>query len=277
MSKKRYDNFNYYQYEYEFLQNIIYSLFTWKNLPETVDERFLNQSVSTFGYTCGTIYNNEFVVVNGALSGIDRQQKPTVFTCANPVLPSFTRKIDGDCAILYNTNQYLRMSSDKKMLRKYALELANVDTSVLSSLLNSRVSLVFSVQNENEAQRARLLYDDISNGKPAVMWYGLTSDMPQIVPIKARDNIVTSELNDARRNILANFFTELGVKTLAVDKKERTNLLEIDSNSEQLEIIGNVRLDERKRWCEKCNKLFNLNIEPMFNFKGVREVVYGNE
>ena len=86
-----------------------------------------------------------------------------------------------------------------------------------------------------------------------------------LFPIKAKDNIVVSELADARRSIMADFFTETGVKTLAVDKRERVNLLEMNSNADQIKIACDIMLAPRKLFAEQVNAMFDTNISVKFN------------
>jgi hypothetical protein len=64
---------------------------------------------------------------------------------------------------------------------------------------------------------------------------------------------------------MADFFSETGVKTIAVDKRERVNLEEMSSNDTQTKIACDIMLQPRQKWAEEMNAMFGTNISVKFN------------
>lgn len=279
---KRYDKI--YQFHRRFLKNICRALFIYEGNPGTIDfqaheENLLFEGGFSVGFKTDAVkqtsLKNKPIISSGAISGVDVYYRPTLFTPANPNIVGVVKRTPGvDCSICYNTLNYRFPETVNPLIDIYADLLAHVMISTRTSAINSRVTLIPTVSDDKEAIRVSDLIAQMYDGESYALAYEISElDGKNIFPIKARDNIVVSELADARRNILADFFSQLGVKTLAVDKKERTNLTEMDSNSQQLKICCDIMLDPRKKWCEEMNRIFGLNLSVKFNESEVLKYV----
>lgn len=279
---KRYDKyFNHFQ---RFLKNLLRNYFIYEGMPETIDTRAHEELVlfkgCDIGFRWDEAYDKEYrgqiVVAEGALAGIDLYQRPTRFVSANPrITPSVTRVPLKDCVPCYNTLNYQYGETCNVLVDIYADMLANITLSMRSSVRNSRVALIPTVDDDTDAIRLNEAIESIYDGDSYVLNYEMGElSGNNLFPIKAKDNIVVSELADARRSIMADFFAETGVKTLPVDKKERANLVEMDSNSDQIKIACDIMLAPRKLWCEQMNKMFGTNISVKFNEEVVKNELY---
>lgn len=260
----------YTAYHRKVLKNFIMNIFKWNGLPDTIDERFFNDSIIMRGYCTGFKYTDgKIYVTDGALSGIDEYYRPIKFTAANIKFNGVTRTIDKDCVVCYNTYDYSTPYSLNPMIEIYARRLADLDISVDTSIRNSRVCIIPVVEDDKDAIRTTKILQDMYAGKPATLSFKTKSfngkSAFETFPIKSRDNIVVSELADARRNILADFYSELGIDTLAVDKKAQTNIIEMTSNTEQLGVAKEVFLEPRLKWADRMNEIFGTNIGCDFN------------
>lgn len=258
----------YYNHNLRFLKNILRNLVKWEGLPESIYEPALNDYLLWHGCAIGYKHKGEIIVAEGAIAGIDLYHRPTSFTVANPCLPSEKKTPRKDCCVCYNTTNYQYPETFNTLCDIYARRLAELDLSVDTSVKNSRVCLIPIVEDEKEAIRTARLIQEMYDGEPTALSYHTSFGKEKgelIFPIKARDNIVVSELADARRNILADFWSHLGVKTVAVDKKERTNLAEMSSNDTQLMLASDIILKPREVWCEEMNAMFGTNISVSLN------------
>lgn len=271
---KRYDKI--FNYSKRYLKNLLRSLFIYKSDTPSIDfqaheENLLFRSGFSVGFKTDAVIDKELknnvMIASGAISGVDAYFRPTLFTPANPRIIGPVKRTPGvDCAICYNTQNYQFPETVNPIVDIYADLLAHVMISTRTSVINSRVTLIPTVADDKEALRVTELIKKMYEGESYALAYEISDlDGKSIFPVKARDNIVVSELADARRNILADFFSEIGVQTLAVDKRERTNLMEMDSNSQQQKISCDVMLKPRERWCEEMNRIFGTNISVKFN------------
>ena len=282
---KRY--MRYFDHFRRFLKNLLRNYFIYDGMPETIDKRAHEEMVLFKGVDIGLRwkestdpkYKNQIIVCEGALAGIDLYQKPTRFVSANPrITPSITRIPGFDCVPCYNTLNYTYGETCNVLVDIYADMLANITLSMRSSIRNSKVVLIPTVDDDTDAIRLNEAIESIYDGDSYVLNYEMGElSGNNLFPIKAKDNIVVSELADARRSILADFFSETGVKTLPVDKKERANLVEMDSNSDQIKIACDIMLAPRKLWCEEMNKMFGTNISVKFNEEVVKNELYRSQ
>lgn len=265
----------YYSVNRRFLKNILRNLVIWEGLPESIDERALNDYVLFDGFASGFQYNGELIVATGALSGIDHYYRPTWYTCANAkIVPVQRRRVGVGCCICYNTPNYQFPESFNNIVDLFAWRLADISLSEEVSIRNSRAAYVPLVKDEKEAIRFGRLMEEVYDGDSYAIGYKLpigknAGDM--FLPLNARDNLVVDILSDARRSTLADFFSQLGVKTIAVDKKERTNLLEMNSDSQQRKITSDIIMKPRERWCTEMNARWGTNISVRFNEEEVKE------
>lgn len=253
---------------HEFLMN----LYKWNNMPKTIDLRFFNDTLLSTGFV-GCFKNEKGIYCSDtAITGLDEYYRPTEMEVANIILKG-KYKIGKDAAVCYNTSDYSSPESSLMLESIFAYRLAQLDLSIDISCINSRASIIASVNDVNEGLRTEEALKKLFKGDPAVISYKTAFDKgADIFPLKAKDMLVVSELADARRNLMADFYSYLGIDTIAVDKKERTNLVEMDSNKQQLHINASRMLEARKRFCEEFNEVFKTNISVELNIP--KEVEY---
>lgn len=276
------------KYEADYLRNFLMNYIRADGMPEEVDIRYFNDALIARGF-CGLIYHSDrigYLACDGSLPGVDRYYRPTDFQGICSALPNIRKRkiyystddkiVTGNrqrmACVCYNTLHLRMPQSMADLIYTTAHMLAEIDLSMMTSARNSRVCLLPVVNDQEEAIRTSRTLQDIYEGKPASIVYrsGFNQDI-QLVPIKARDNIVTSELADARRNVLSDFLRRLGVDNVAVDKKERTNLMEMDSNKQELNVNSNIYLAARQQFALECKQAFGLDIEFSIDHEIVNE------
>lgn len=267
MSKERFDKA--YQHERRFLKNFLRCCVKWNGLPDTIFEPYLNDEVLFHGYVTGFKYEGDVVVSRGAISGIDMYERPVWFVSANHAITQpQRRRIGYAAAVCYNTPNTRFPEDFNRLVDIYAKRLADILVSEEVSLRNSRQSYVPIVKDEKEAIRMERLMNEIYDGEPTAIGFKIPigkSVNDCFLPMKARENLIVDLLSDARRNVLADFYSELGIKSIAVDKKERTNLAEMSSNNQQLKVTSDILIKPRQAWCDEMNKLFGTNISVEMN------------
>lgn len=241
-----------------FLEN----LYTWSGIPDTVDIRYFNRELLHTGYAAIFTYDGEILTSAGAPHGLDKYLRDTRFTVSNPFLKSVERTIGKDCAICFNTLNYRQPEGCDLLVEIFARRLAQIDLSLDTSLKNSRAALIAVVDDAEEALKVGAALDNLYKGESAVITTAAswTPDATKIFPLKPNDSIISAELADCRKNVMAEFYEYLGIDTVAVDKKERTNLIEMQSNNQQL-YINSLRMDAaRERFCKDVKETFGIDI-----------------
>lgn len=165
--------------------------------------------------------------------------------------------------------------------------LANIDEAVNIAVMNNNVNFLAYARSQQEADNIKLAYAQATAGEPLVViskdyepeeGKDLLSSFASSFPANMLDKLLT-----ARRTVMNNFLTEIGINNANVDKKERLNSMEVNSNSE--EVSANVTLvyknlkDAFDAFNEKTS--MNLKIDLHFNYEEkdivVNDILEGGE
>lgn len=76
---------------------------------------------------------------------------------------------------------------------------------------------------------------------------------------------IGNELADTYNVYKYRLLSYLGLDNPGVDKKERVLMAEESSNSDEIMMIRNARMEQRETACDKINELFGLNVSVEYN------------
>ena len=254
-------------YYFQYLLRLTKGIFDIR-VPEYWDSDFLLDTLLLNG--CFGIFekDSEALAMDCQPYGINMYRKPTAFNIANPVLGTFDRVIGESGALIYleedpTANGQFR--TIRPLLSLYAYKLAACDKCIDQSLMNSGVAAIFSASSKKAAESYRAMYDDIAEGKPAVFVdeeLSLTSNTSrnlQYTP--AKDNFVCDKVQIEKRCIIEEFLTAIGVNNANIDKRERLNSAEVNSNNDECRVATEVWRRNLKETTAIANKMF-----PGINF-----------
>ena len=249
-------------YYFNYLLRLAKGIFEIK-APETWDTDFILNTLLLEGVFAIFENNSEPIAMNCQPYGVNMYYKATNFNIANPVLGTFDKTIGVDGALIYLEEVTLHTTSYKTivpLLNKYAYQLAACDKCIDQSLMNSGVAAIFSASSSKAAQSYRKMYDDISEGKPAVFVdesLGLTSPNSRSLQYTpAKDNYICDKIQIEKRCIIEEFLTAIGVNNANTSKRERLNSDEVNSNNDECYISTAVWRRNLKETTEKAKKLF---------------------
>ena len=249
-------------YYFTYLLRLVKGIFNIK-APDTWDTDFILNTLLLNGCFGIFEHNSEPLALNCQPYGVNVYYKPTNFNIANPVLGTFSKTIGIDGSIIYleedpaYSSQYRTI---RPLLTKYAYELAAYDKCQDQSLMNSGVAAIFSASSKKAAESYRAMYDDISQGKPAVFVdeeLGLASANSrnfQYTP--AKDNYICDKLSQGKRRIMEEFLTSIGINNANTDKRERLNSDEVNSNNDECYIATEVWRRNLKETITHAHSLF---------------------
>ena len=226
-------------YYFSYLLRLTKGIFEIK-APDHWDTDFLLDTLLLNGCFGIFEHNSEPLALNCQPYGVNVYYKATDFNIANPVLGNFSKKIGVDGALIYLeedpsvSGQYRTI---RPLLNLYSYKLASCDKCIDQSLMNSGVAAIFSAPDKKTAQSYRLMYDEISEGKPAVFVdesLGLASSSSRNIQYTpAKDNFVCDKVQIEKRCIIEEFLTAIGVNNANTSKRERLNSDEVNSNNDE--------------------------------------------
>lgn len=245
-------------YYRDYLLKKILSRFEFDGLPTFWDKDYFLEILFLEGKVCITDTAMGVLPFKCSTTGIGVFEQPTECIVANPVLGNFRRNIDVDCALVKLQYNYAGCGW---MINRYATLLAMCDSGVAVNLMNSKAAYVFKASSKAQAETIKKMYDDITQGKPAVFVgeNGNLSD-ENVFRLPVKETFVADDIQILKRKIVNEFLTEIGINNTNLDKRERLTDDEVNANN--MEVYANIQhwIDNIKDGFERANKLYNLNL-----------------
>lgn len=263
MSRKKYEEIVYlmndyaFLYYYDRLTELAISMFEWKNLPSSVDPRFLELTLHENGLA---VYFNDDVMgdlglratINGKFNvyGIPRQRRAYAVNGYNRNLN------DKNSVLIYNN--YLHTNS-KRDIEFFALKLYNLDRAID---VNANAQKTPTLIKTSEQQKTTMIntYKQYDGNMPFIV---ADKDLNTngITVLKTDAPYVADKLYQLKTQVWNEALTYLGISNTNVTKKERMISDEVIRNQGGVIASRYSRLNARREAVEKINTMFGLNIE----------------
>lgn len=268
------NNSSYFYYRRQLFLKI-YSLFDFKNYPDYWDIDYFKNILFSDGFIGVVDYNGGPWALKCGFSGINPYNNPTEIMIANPVLGNFNRTIGKDGELIYFNRVDGMYIGLEPLVKRYALLLSQCDGSINATLMNSRVRHVFEGTNDAEVQTYKKMYDEVSQGKPAVFLKKGKTDLKEsnFNFLNVKNTYIGNDIMLTKRTIMNEFLTEIGINNRNTDKRERLTTDEVAVNDSETAANVILWLDTMRRQLDKVNKLFNTNITVELN----KHVVKGSQ
>lgn len=255
-------------YYYKMLLNRVINMFTWENLPETIDEQIMNFWLFVTGRVVFTEFNEKLYALNGNYGGYPNEYYlPTEFVVANPILGNKNVKLDIDGVVMFNsdTDKYPLKGMTGGLypiLTLTANMLADCVVTISSALKNGRVQTAFLCKDDTVRIAGEKVLKQLYNGNPAVMIDDTILNC--ISPIKMADNTsvatILQQTVETYQFWLANFYNSIGVNANFNMKRERLNIAEVNINDSALFVNVVNMLNNRQQAVDKINAMFGVGI-----------------
>ena len=244
----------------ERLTELSISMFEWKNLPDSVDPRFLELTLFTDGQA--VFFKDEVmgylglqVIINGPLDVYRVPIRRRAFA-----VNGYQQNLDmTNSVIIYNN--YLRTNS-VAMVKLYAKRLYNLDRIID---INADAQKTPVLVQGTEQQRLTLLnlYKEYDGNAP-VIFGDKNLDINALKCIKTDAPYVADKIYQLKTQIWNEALTYLGISNLNIQKKERLVSDEVIRNQGGTIASRYSRLEARREACEKINAMFGLDIDVDF-------------
>lgn len=249
-----------YWYHYNYLYKLVCSIIDIKvndYAKDLWDIPYIKEHLILDGLLTVTNTSIGIIPLQSGYNGLNVFGHPTDFVIANPVLGNLQGKIGEDGEVVYLEHFLSSFISIHPLINRYAELLAQVDASLNTTLINSRVAQLFSASSQAQLKTMQKVYDDISAGKPAVfIRKNDAEDFDHVVFNNVKNTFIGNELLDVERTIINQFLTAIGINNSNTDKRER--LISDEVNSNNVELYANINeWDNNLKMCtEKMIKLY---------------------
>lgn len=250
------NNRTYYQYV-DRLTELAISRIIWHDLPDTVDERYLELHLFTDGQM---IYFNDEVIgnlcLNCTMTGRFDVYGYPILRRAYSAYNNYQKMLKPDNSVVI-FNNLLRTNSilDVKM---FALRLYNIDRTIDINV-NAQKTPVLIVCDENERLTMQNVYKQWQGNEPVIKG-DKNLNVKGITVLKTDAPFVADKLYELKCNIWNEALTYLGISNITVNKKERLITDEVERNQGGVLANRYPFLNPREKAVEQINKMFGTNI-----------------
>lgn len=247
-----------YGHYLERLTELAITMFEWKNLPDTIDERFLELTLFTDGHA--VFFKDkeldEFLalqcLIKGRLNVYRVPIKRRAFAVGGY---NYDLNID-DSVIIYNN--YLRTNS-YRMCVMYAKKLYNLDR-IIDVNANAQKTPVLIKTSEQQRLSVQNAYKEWDGNQPVI--YGDKAlDTNAFGVLKTDAPYISDKIYQLKTQYWNEALTYLGISNLNIQKKERLVSDEVVRSQGGTIASRYSRLEARRQAADKINKMFGLNIE----------------
>lgn len=249
------NNRTYLQY-YNRIMEIALSMFEWKNVPDTIDTRFLELSLFTDGQAI--FFKDDVVGYLGLqcmIGGNLNVYRVPIDRTAYATNGYQQRLTDKDSVIIWNNMIRTNSMLDVEM---YARRLYEIQRAIDVNIKAQKTPIMVLC---DETQRLTLknLYMQYDGNEPFIFGDKLLN-MKDIKAINTQAPFVSDKLTALKEQIWNECMSSLGVTNSANEKKERLVTDEVTMSTGSTIAMRQTRLSMRQTACEQINKMFGLNI-----------------
>ena len=268
------NNRTYLQY-YDRLTELAISMFEWQNLPETVDQRFLEMCL--FGDGMCVFFQDEVLgylslqcMIGGKLNVYRIPMERKAYATNG-----YQRELDGtNSVIIFNNYLHTNSMLDVEMFSK---RLYNLDRAIDVNA-NAQKTPVLIQCDESQRLTMKNLYKQYEGNEPFIFGSkGLDANGLKVLQTGAP--YVADKLYELKTQIWNEALTYLGISNINVVKKERMITDEVTRNQGGTVASRYSRLESRRQACKQINEMFGLNIWVDYreDFQDIEEQQNENE
>ena len=254
------NNYTYMQYAYRLMELSI-SMFEWKNLPEGIDERFLEMVLFTDGHA--VFFKDDelgdYLALQCLINGKLNVYRIPINRRAFAVNGYQKQLTDKDSVIIFNNMLHTNSWLDVKM---FAKRLYNLDR-IIDVNANAQKTPILIKGNEQQRLTLTNLYKEYDGNAP-VIFADKSLDMNALQVMSTQAPYVADKIYQLKTQIWNEALTYLGISNVSFQKRERMVSDEVTRSQGGTVASRYSRLNARRQACEQINKMFGLNIDCDF-------------
>lgn len=240
------------------LTELSISMFEWRNLPPTVDARYLELQLFETGCV---VYFNDDVIGNLCLNCLYNGQfdvygNPTSRRAYSKYNQYQKELNQNDSVVIWNN--YLHTNSIMP-IRQYALRLYNLDR-IIDINANAQKTPVLVQATEKQRLTMLNLYKEYDGNAPFIFG-DKDIDFQGLKAISTGAPYVCDKIYQLKTQVWNEALTYLGISNINIQKKERLITDEVTRNQGGTIASRYSRLESRREAVKKINKMFGTNIE----------------
>ena len=247
-------------------ENFITSMFRYKNLPKSIDERFIEIYYSSNGSIMWTKNNNnELIVARGSRTGNIKDYglgEEYLGTNDNPEMGSITRKVGVDCVVGYNNSS---MTPDFDAFF-YADTLKELEKSIRFNIRFARLAPILKASTGMKKEALEELLNNIDDGNMVNVITSNIVDELRNEESSAYETINLTNVDDikniqflikAYEDLLRIFHTKYGQAEQGNGKLAQQSVDEVNGTTSASFVYALNKYHERHKTIDEVNEMFS--------------------
>ena len=242
------------------LTQLSLSAFEWLNLPDTVNERFMELALFLDGRA--VFFKDDvigYLCLKCTIGGtLDVYNIPTI---RNAIAANgYFKELNPENSVLiYNTMTHSNSYPDVTV---FAEKLYNIDR-IIDVNANAQKTPILITCDETQRLTMKNLYQKYDGNEP-VIFGEKNLNTKGITVLKTDAPYLCDRLYTLKEKIWNEALTYIGIANTGYEKKERLISNEVNTNLGGVFASRFGRLEPRQEACRKINEMFGLNIECRF-------------
>lgn len=243
------------------LTELCISMFKWKNLPDSIDERYLEMAL----LTGSCLFFHDEVLGHLALRGgyggsLTVYNIPTqrYVTAANGY---HAERTDKDSVIIWNNYTH---TSPLPIIDDYAKLLMQISLAIQVNA-NAQKTPILIQCNERQKLTLMNIYKKYEGGAPVIFAKKATDELEPFTVINTGAPYVADKLQELKRELWNEALQYLGLLSVSTIERERQNRLESVQNTSAAMTARYTKLLARRQACKQINRMFGLDIVCDYN------------
>ncbi|MBQ5474973.1 MAG: hypothetical protein IIT65_09855 [Lachnospiraceae bacterium] len=245
-------------------KKIAMSIFEWVNLPDTMNERYLETCLFYNG--AAAMFKDDeygFINTNVAMSGdINIYGLPTRLNCYS--YGNFTKEkmLYSGLETATNNDAILVLNNWEKVptaqtLELFALRLYEAERACDTNIKAMKTPVLLLGSDKQKLMLTNL-YNQYDGNQPVIYGDKNGLEVDSIKCIKTDAPFVADKIMDYKKEIWNEALTFLGINNIMLEKKERLVSDEANSNNELINLNLQSYLIPRMEACKQFNRLYGL-------------------
>ena len=265
-----YDSFDTYWDYLNRMTKICLSLFEYENLPESMDQRYLERCLffdgkaamletPEYGYINTRACTNGYINIYGLPTKLNCYTDGQVFRADRDVYSGIADNEDKDKYCIYVRNNWDSVPT-AATIQLFAKRLCDVQR-VIDINVKAQKTPIMLLGTDKQKLTLENLYAEYDGDKPII--YGDKDIVSNEVfkAIKTDAPYVVDKLQNYKKEIWNEFLSFIGVNNIDTEKKERLISGEAIANNEYINLNLQSYLVPRQKACEEFNRLYGTNVK----------------
>lgn len=236
------------------------SLFKWENLPNGLDEKWIERYLFSEG-ACLFYKDEKFgymVAKMGETGALNYYDEPTTVKpyATNYIYEGKQLENNVNCVIIRNNDEMLPTAPT---IQIYAYDLTNLKRTQDVNIVNLKMPTIIRCSDKQRLSLKQAINQ--RNDNEPTIWADKNLDLNNVEVLDLKTTIVFDKLQIQKHAVWNECMTFLGINNANMDKRERLVDDEVQANNEQVKASEDVMLKARQEACKRINKMFGLNIQ----------------